>query len=67
MLQRQNIVQGYYLAVLPLLVSWLSLLGFVGSGALKFPIIYSVMLALAYLLITAGRILQNIPRLSPQL
>jgi hypothetical protein len=67
MLQRQNIVQGYYLAVLPLLVSWFSLLGFVGSGALKFPIIYSVMLALAYLLITAGRILQNIPRLSPQL
>jgi hypothetical protein len=67
MLQRQNRVQGYYLAVLPLLVSWFSLLGFVGSGALKFPIIYSVMLALAYLLITAGRILQNIPRLSPQL
>jgi hypothetical protein len=67
MLQRQNIVQGYYLAVLPLLVSWLSLLGFIGSGALKFPIIYSVMVALAYLLITSGRVLQNILHLSPQL
>jgi hypothetical protein len=66
MLQRQNTVQQFYLAVLPLVVSWLSLLGFIGSGALKFPIIYSVMLILAYLLITSGRILQNIPRLSTQ-
>ena len=66
MLERQNTVQQYYLAVLPLIVSWLSALGFIGSGALKFPIIYSVMLVLAYLLITSGKILQNIPRLSAQ-
>jgi hypothetical protein len=66
MLQRQNTVQQFYLAVLPLVVSWLSLLGFIGSGVLKFPIIYSVMLILAYLLITSGRILQGIPHLSTQ-
>ena len=66
MLERQNTVQQYYLAVLPLIVSWLSALGFIGSGALKFPIIYFVMLVLAYLLITSGKVLQNIPRLSAQ-
>ena len=66
MLQRQDTVQQFYLAVLPLLVSWLSLLGFIGSGVLKFPIIYSVMLVLAYLLLTSGRILQNVHRLSTQ-
>ena len=66
MLERQNTVQQYYLAILPLIVSWLSALGFIGSGALKFPIIYSVMLVLAYLLITSGKVLQNIPRLSTQ-
>ena len=66
MLQRQNTVQPYYLAVLPLIVSWLSALGFLGSGWLKFPIIYTVMFALAYLLMTSGKILQKIPRLTPQ-
>ena len=66
MLERQNSVQQYDLAVLPLIVSWLSALGFIGSGVLKFPIIYSVMSVLAYLLITSGKILQSIPRLSTQ-
>ena len=66
MLQRQNTVQPFYLAVIPLIVSWLSALGFIGSGVLKFPIIYSVMLVLAYLLITSGKILQKVPPLSPQ-
>ena len=66
MLERQNMVQQYDLAVLPLIVSWLSALGFIGSGVLKFPIIYSVMSVLAYLLITSGKILQSIPRLSTQ-
>lgn len=65
-LEKQNTVQQYFLAVLPLIVSWLSALGFIGSGALKFPIIYTVMFMLAYLLITSGKILQNIPRLSTQ-
>ena len=66
LLERQNIIQQYYLAVLPLIVSWLSALGFLGSGVLKFPIIYSVMLVLAYLLITSGKVLQNFPRLLTQ-
>ena len=66
MLQKKYAIKQYYLAILPLVVSWLSILGFIGSGALKFPIIYIVMFLLAYLLITSGKILQNIPRLSTQ-
>ena len=65
-LEKEAAIQKYYLAVLPLVVSWLSILGFIGSGALKFPIIYIVMFTLAYLLITSGKVLQNIPRLSTQ-
>jgi len=65
-LQRQETVQEYYLAVLPLVISWLSALGFLGSGLLKFPIIYTVMLGLAYLLMTSGRTLEKIPSLSPR-
>jgi hypothetical protein len=63
-LEKRQAIQQYYLAVLPLAVSWLSVLGFIGSGALKFPIIYTVMSLLAYLLITSGKVLRNIPRLS---
>jgi len=66
-LKTQNTVEQFFLAIFPLLVSWLSLLGFMGSGVLKFPVIYSVMLVLGYLLITSGRILQSIPRLLAQL
>ena len=66
LLERQNMIQQYYLAILPLTVSWLSALGFLGSGMLKFPVIYTVMLVLAYLLITSGKVLQNFPRLSTQ-
>jgi hypothetical protein len=65
-LEKTDAIQQYYLAVLPLVVSWLSLLGFIGSGAFKFPIIYAVMFLLAYLLITSGKILSRIPRLSTQ-
>lgn len=65
-LEKESAIQQYYLAVLPLVVSWLSILGFIGSGALKFPIIYTVMFLLAYLLMTSGKVLQNIPRLSTQ-
>ena len=65
-LEKNTAIQQYHLAVLPLVVSWLSILGFIGSGALKFPIVYVVMFLLAYLLITSGKILQNIPRLSIQ-
>jgi hypothetical protein len=65
-LEKRYAIQQYYIAVLPLVVSWLSVLGFIGSGALKFPIVYMVMFTLAYLLITSGKILQNIPRLFTQ-
>jgi hypothetical protein len=65
-LEKRRAIQQYYLAVLPLVVSWLSILGFIGSGALKFTIIYIIMFTLAYLLLTSGKVLQNIPRLSPQ-
>lgn len=65
-LEKQNTVQQFYLAVLPLIVSWLSALGFIGSGVIKFPIIYTVMFVLAYLLLTSAKMLQNIPRLSTQ-
>jgi len=61
-LEKSSAIQQYYLAVLPLVLSWLSILGFIGSGALKFPIIYIIM----FLLATSGKILQNIPRLSTQ-
>jgi hypothetical protein len=63
MLQRQETVQQYYLAVLPLIISWLSALGFLGSGMLKFPIMDSVMFVLTYLLMTSGKVLKNFPRL----
>jgi hypothetical protein len=55
MLERINIDQ-YYLAILPLSVSWLSALGFAGSGALKFPIVYTVMFMLGYFLIKPDKI-----------
>ena len=51
LLEKQQIVDPYYLAILPLIVSWLSALGFVGSGSLKFPIVYMVMFTLGYILI----------------
>src|SRR4030095_14313163 len=48
---KKNNIDQYYLAVAPLIVSWLSALGFAGSGVLKFPIIYTVMFILGYLLL----------------
>ena len=50
-LERKGNVQQYYLAILPLVVSWLSALGFIGSGFMKFPIVYSIMLILGYFLV----------------
>jgi hypothetical protein len=66
MLEKQNTVRQDYLVLLPLIVSWLSALGFIGSGALKFPIMYLVMLVLAYLLMSEGKFLKQFPTLSPQ-
>lgn len=54
--QRTGIIHQDYLVLLPLAVSWLSVIGFAGAGTLKFPIMYTVMLVLAYLLIRADKI-----------
>lgn len=63
-LQEQNSTHQYYLAIVPLVVSWLSAVGFVGSGILKFPIVYFIMASLIYLLVTSARIIQKLPQLS---
>jgi hypothetical protein len=65
-LQRDESIPPYYFVILPLVVSWLSALGFIGSGTLKFPIVYFMMLSLGYLLITEGRIVQRLPQVSSQ-
>ncbi len=64
MLQRDESIPQYYLVLLPLIVSWLSVLGFIGSGAIKFPIVYFIMLSLGYLLFTEGKITQRLPQVS---
>jgi hypothetical protein len=53
--QQEGVVHQNYLAVAPLGVSWLFALGFAGSGVLKFPIVYAIMLALVYFLITNAK------------
>lgn len=52
--QRDEIAHPNRFVLLPLVVSWLSVLGFAGTGVLKFPIVYSVMVMLAYLLLKNG-------------
>lgn len=59
-------VQQYHLAILPLIVSWLSALGYAGSGALKFPIVYSVMLILGYILLNPEKVASWLQRPAPQ-
>jgi hypothetical protein len=64
--QQQSTIHQNYLAVVPLAISWLFALGFAGSGAFKFPIVYAVMSFLVYLLITAGTQHSSLPSpLSP--
>lgn len=53
--QQKNTVHQNYLAIIPLVISWLFNLGFIGSGALKFPIVYAVMFFCVYLLVTAEK------------
>jgi hypothetical protein len=54
--QRENAIQQSYLVLLPLVVSWLSVIGFAGEGTLKFPIVYMVMLLLVYVLMHSGKL-----------
>ena len=53
----RNQVDPYFLAIVPLVVSWFSLVGYVGTGVLKFPIAYTIMFTLGYSLLHPGRIL----------
>jgi glycosyl transferase family 87 len=53
--QREDAIHQNYLAIAPLIVSWLFALGFAGTGLLKFSIVYMVMLCLIYFLIIAGK------------
>lgn len=66
MLERQNTVRQNYLVLLPLIVSWISILGYFGSGSMRFPLMYTVMLALAYLLFTEAKALTRFPALATQ-
>jgi hypothetical protein len=66
MLERQSTVRQDYYVLLPLIVSWISALGFFGSGVMKFPLMYTVMLFLAYLLVTEAKALTRFPALAAQ-
>ena len=59
MLEQSNI-DPFYLAITPLLVSWFTLLGYAGSGALKFPIVYTVMFILGYCLLYPEKVLHRL-------
>jgi hypothetical protein len=61
LLEKSNAIDQYYLAVGPLVISLLAGLGFVGSGALKFPIIYMIMFILGYLFIAFVKLFKNVP------
>ena len=60
MYQRDNRVHQNYLVLIPLVISWLSVLGFAGSGSLKFPIVYSIMVLLSYLLAKNGKLPETV-------
>jgi hypothetical protein len=55
-LSSRKIIETDLLSILPLIVSLIALVGFVGPGYLKFPLIYFVMLILGYLLLFPDRI-----------
>jgi len=61
----QNNIHPFYLSIAPLLVSWFTLLGYAGSGALKFPIVYAVMFILGYSLLYPEQILNRLQRPVP--
>lgn len=65
-LERQGTVRQDYLVILPLIVSWISALGYFGSGSMRFPLMYTVMLVLAYMLITEGKVFTRFPALATQ-
>ena len=54
--QAEEIINQNFLVLIPLIVSWLSVIGFAGSGVLKFPIVYAIMIALTFLLSKNGKL-----------
>jgi hypothetical protein len=62
----RNQVEPYFMAIVPLVVSWFSLLGYAGTGLLKFPIVYTIMFILGYSLLYPGRILSWLPGSAPR-
>ena len=54
--QKKDVIHQDYLSIVPLGVSWLSTLGFIGSGLLKFPIVYMIMLFLSYFLFRVSKL-----------
>ncbi|MBI5295116.1 MAG: DUF2029 domain-containing protein [Chloroflexi bacterium] len=48
LLKDKDVIPANYLAIAPLAVSLFLMIGFLGGGALKYPLVYLVMLALAY-------------------
>jgi hypothetical protein len=58
--QRENIINQIYLVLIPLIVSWFSVIGFAGSGSLKFPIVYAIMIVLTYLLSRDGKLPETV-------
>jgi hypothetical protein len=54
--QKTETLPQKYLSLVPLLISWITLLGFAGSGFLKFPIVYTVMFILGYLNFKIGKL-----------
>jgi hypothetical protein len=58
--KRASLTRGY-LVVGPLAISWVLNLGFAGDGSLKFPIVYGVMLTLAWLLIAPDHFIKDAP------
>jgi hypothetical protein len=53
---RKNIVSGENLAWIPVALSILMMLGFIGSGVLKYPIVYLIMALLGYFLLFPEKI-----------
>ena len=62
----QNNIDPFYLSIAPLLVSWFTLLGYAGSGAWKFPIVYAVMFMLGYSLLYPEQIINRLQRPVPR-
>ncbi|HJS20900.1 MAG TPA: glycosyltransferase family 87 protein [Anaerolineales bacterium] len=58
--QSLGIFHQDYLSLIPLTVSWLSVIGFAGTGIMKFPIVYAVMFLLGFLLLRADKIPRSI-------